>query len=942
MTSLAFAMWCGNAVQAGNLLSNPGFETTPIFSAWTAQTTEGWSLNSAASEAYLIRTGANALWMQGLYGNGGALPYYNMGASQTLACAPGSTFSADAWFSQYTVCPIHQGGDNGAGSGLFTSDSNGVEDGWVEVQFQDANKVVLADYKSAILSPIDATLPGSAGVKTINVNNLPTTSGTVPGVGACTWLNWVHCQVTNQFDVSTIGPNIDPATESCTNTLPSGILTAPPGTAYVKYFVGLAQALYESGASYWDDCTLNQLTGASPSVINDLSPSGATFFYTNTSLTFTVNSVSQGGSPLPTNPQSGVKVVVNGVDQSANLQFGGSPTALQVTLPGLAANSLYQVAISVVNSGGLVSTASVNFDTLQPSVVIPVETYDYTNGLFIQNPVPTTSAAPNSYYGTEGTLGVDLNSGLNGGPSLLPNYPFRNSSTPIVAWEVVPDSQLPLYLAVESTNSGVYNVDHNYDAAGNWFNYTKNPWPSGNQEAWLRCAGGNGAGSHALNIVTSGYGTANQTTNRLGEFDMPNQNLYNGPQANDWEKYYWVPLTDAFGNVIPVNIPSGRQTLQLLSADGGINPYVMVLVPFPSSGLPPAIENISPVNGAALAPAAAGLSFTASAGAGGGGATVSSSGISLMLNGASVTSGLSFSGSGPINVTYQHLLPNTIYTAVINVTNSAGAATSRTITFDTMSETNFYVKLIDFNHDGGQWDSANDGLSPLAYVGLNNNVINVDYYHSATGGGNYPYRSPGLAQETTSDVPLPGFVTGGDYDVGNFNSGDWGDYTRNYPAGKYYVYSRLAGYSGTASLALVSSGADSTNQTLEPLGTFYSSVANQGWQNWNWCVLQNNGSPATVTLGGVETLRVTSGGNVNANYFMLVPISALKLSAAQSGNNVVISFPTQVGVSYRVFSRPAVTGGSWSLVATVGGDGTVKSARDPIGTGARFYMVTAP
>jgi len=57
---------------------------------------------------------------------------------------------------------------------------------------------------------------------------------------------------------------------------------------------------------------------------------------------------------------------------------------------------------------------------------------------------------------------------------------------------------------------------------------------------------------------------------------------------------------------------------------------------------------------------------------------------------------------------------------------------------------------------------------------------------------------------------------------------------------------------------------------------------------------------------------------------------------------VVISFPTQVGVSYRVFSRPAVTGGSWSLVATVGGDGTVKSARDPIGTGARFYMVTAP
>ena len=35
--------------------------------------------------------------------------------------------------------------------------------------------------------------------------------------------------------------------------------------------------------------------------------------------------------------------MVNGVDQSANLQFTGSSTAWNVTLPNLASNSLYNV-----------------------------------------------------------------------------------------------------------------------------------------------------------------------------------------------------------------------------------------------------------------------------------------------------------------------------------------------------------------------------------------------------------------------------------------------------------------------------------------------------------------------------------------------------------------------------------------------------------------------
>ncbi len=270
---------------------------------------------------------------------------------------------------------------------------------------------------------------------------------------------------------------------------------------------------------------------------------------------------------------------MNGVDQSASLQFGGTPTALTVNLPGLSSNSLYQVAITVVNSASLTTTYNGRFDTLQPNFIVPFETFDYSNGMFIQNPIPTTTPAPNSYFGLSGTLGIDMQStAVAGGTTLIPNYPNRADGAE--NFERTPDTQLPLYLAAEATNSGVYMVDHSYNNGGQWFNYTRNPYPSGPHAAWLRTSAGGGPGSENLNILTSGYGTSTQATNRLGEFDIPNANLYNGPQGTDWTKFYWVPLTDNNGNLVPINIPSGQQTLQLLSSTiAGENGGTLILLP---------------------------------------------------------------------------------------------------------------------------------------------------------------------------------------------------------------------------------------------------------------------------------------------------------------------------------------------------------------------------
>jgi len=288
-------------------------------------------------------------------------------------------------------------------------------------------------------------------------------------------------------------------------------------------------------------------------------------------------------------------------------------------------------------------------------------------------------------------------------------------------------------------------------------------------------------------------------------------------------------------------------------------------------------------------------------------------------------------------------VPNNVYTAVIAVTNNSNVGVTRTILFDTMNSGNFYVKGSDFDYSGGQWDTAFNGLQAYTYYQNNSAYTNIDF-SSPPSGGAYPFRNPGLATEITADVPLPGWLVGGDYDVGYFNNGDWGNYTRDYPAGKYLAYGRLAGGNGnlTAYLDQVTSGVGTTTQTTRRLGTWRANTG--GWQAWAWVQLTDPGlsSPVVVNVGGTNTLRVTSGGNVNFNYFMLVPVQGFTISATRSGNNVLVSFPTQLGANYRVFYRPTASGGNWTLLTTVAGDGTVKSVSDPITASTRYYKVTSP
>jgi hypothetical protein len=337
------------------------------------------------------------------------------------------------------------------------------------------------------------------------------------------------------------------------------------------------------------------------------------------------------------------------------------------------------------------------------------------------------------------------------------------------------------------------------------------------------------------------------------------------------------------------------------------------------------------------------------------GATFPTNGIKVILDGFDVSSNLTITGSASSNnVVYPALQLNAVHTAIITVTNSLGHVISVTNQFDTFNQTNYMFEAEDFDYDGGLYVSASD-WQPDAYAGFTS-FTNIDFQHTyvsgePTDGSEYQYRVNGIPQQllnalgALSDYQRTIFVNtigAKDYYLYWFGGPDWANYTRVYPTGNFYIYARSAG-AGANSMYLdqVVSGAGTTNQVTKRLGQF-GAVNNA---TFAWVPLTDDGlvAPVVVKLGGANTLRIsTTTGNCYPNYFMLVSASGITLSAVRAGNNASISFPTQVGDTYRVFYRADLTTGNWILLTNVLGDGTVKSVSDPLTGSQRFYKVTSP
>ncbi len=680
----------------------------------------------------------------------------------------------------------------------------------------------------------------------------------------------------------------------------------------------------------------NVRESSTPLAVTGLVPDGSVLEDGTNTLTFTATSASGVSA-------SGIKVLVNGTDVSSSLSFTPTTGGQIVTYTNLPVNpTLIQQAslngvnvnINVTDEGGIFTSNSYVYDAFSPANFSwEAEDYDFGGGMFIDNPVYTfVGPGPNTYYQEQTPYQNFTDASDNGnlsGPSRLYRDPLENVETEYSVGgginggqsigELMRQKVLDAYGVTNIANE--VNVGYFDGGTGsglpNWMNYTRT-YPAGTYNVYLRAADGAGALSASLDFVTSGNGTDSQTTTNLGVFNFVN--------TGGWDSFAWIPLRDGNGNLIRVSVP-GTNTIRLTAGPGGGgNVNFMMLTPA-NTNLP-TINGIYP-NGTNMFQPAAALTFIASSPAG---VTINPAGISVTLTMQTLTgqvtvtnittaNGLVVGGTATSRTVSVPLTTNLIYSAVINVTDVNGSPASAPVSFDTLSPV-YTWEAEDYDYNGGQYfDNPQTG----AYIGLSaipgiDSLTNVDtslsYAYRGTGGlGDQPDSdSPPRLQYIDSGLPS--------YNVGWNDTGDWGNYTRHYPAGIFNLYVRAAnGSSGTIgdTVANVTSGWGTLNQATTNLGTF-SIPGNGNWQGYVWSPLRDaGGNLVKLTLGGTNTFRVTanSGGGGNLNFFALFPANTNLPAINGIYPNGAVLFEATNKLAFHITSTVGVS--SNSVVVAING-----------------------
>jgi len=857
-----------NSARSANVLANASMEAG-LGSGWTCYGRtgqEGWYSYALATVPDPVVTGNNSFKV---YAGWNGDPNLN-GLYQDAACLPTSVFTAEARFHTKSNDRI----SGTYGGGVSPDDGNTC---WAEVTFQDAANNVLAVYKSAVFD-----------------------GNWDPDV-------WFAMPITNECDVATGIP---------TNFVTT--LVAPAGTTKARYQIVLKQSQWHGGGALWvDDMVLNQLSGPTAPTVGNVSPGSILMANAASGISFTASSAS--GTIINA---ADIQVTVNGSNVSSGLVITGTATSKNVSYSGLQSNQAYTVSIQVTDTLGLATAASINFDTWSPLYVWEGEDYDFNGGQFLDNPVLSSVAQANSYFGQLGFPDVDMHETTGEGDHL-----YRAADT--LATTVSGDARRQKFLNAQTIDPTINDFKVGWFNGGEWVNFTRT-FPAGSYNVYARLAGGAGAATLTLGKVTDGWGTSPQTITNLGTFSFV---------GTGWSTFQYVPLTDANGNLVAVTL-SGTNTLRVTTGGGGDLNFVMLTAVDTNR---PVISAVYP-NGTTLLQKTNTFSFAVNSP----GAGINNGNIHLVVNGIDVTPRLVIGGSANSKtVSYAGLVANVPnYTAVISVTNSSGVAASSTVHFDTFSPNLFTWEAEDYDYAGGQFI---DNPQLDAYFGLMG-VMDVDYHELFVNVPQVAYRtSDAMGTDQTGDVPRTRFVGTNDYNIGWFTAGEWVNYTRTFPTGNYRVYGRFSRGTGTnaaPALSRVTDGWGTPMQTTVELGSF--TVDSHGWGSYAWVPLRD-GSGALMTLalnGSTNTFRLTSAGpeantEANANFLMLVPVANPGLiTASLSGGNIVLSFPTESGFSYQAQYKENLSDSNWNnLGSSVVGDGTSKSVNDSAAGAKRFYRL---
>jgi len=638
--------------------------------------------------------------------------------------------------------------------------------------------------------------------------------------------------------------------------------------------------------------------------VSGVSPNGSTqmFPYTNL-LAFTANSV-------PGMTTNDVVVTLNGI-APYGLTYSGSSHALTGTIP-IATNVIYSVAITLTDANGS-STYTTSFGTYYPSnYTFECEDYDYTNGLFFDNP------QVDAYAGLDGVPGVDGNDTSSGGGAA-----YRPDDSANQGNEVNGDIKRAQYVAL-----GTNDYDIGWTAAGQWANYTRT-YPAGVYNVMFRAAGNAGGTDMAsLLRVTSGVGTSSQTTTRLGQFNVPN--------TGSWQIYTWAPLVDASGNLVTITNSGKVSTLQLHEDAGGWNGNFLMFTPVDT--VRPTVTQLYPDGKAMFQPTNT-LSFVATSAL-----AIDTNLLSVTINGVAVNN-LVFSGP-PTNLTvsWPNLQPSAAYGAVIAVKTTNNDPFVVSYFFDTFQSANYTFEAEDWDYSGGKFF---DNPQVDAYIGLTG-TPGVDAINLNTGGGTAyrPEDAGDPGNEQTGDVTRAQYVTAGalDYDLGWTGAGQWCNYTRTYPTGVFNFWLRGAApgvVTNGATLSRVTSGLGTSNQNTTALGQF-NFPATGGYQTWTWTPLVDSGANmvAITNSGAVSTFRLSqNSGGWNANCFMLVPATSFvskppSLTFSRTAGGITITWAPTGG---RLEASPVLgASANWQPI------GATNPAVIPITGAAQYFRVINP
>lgn len=283
------------------------------------------------------------------------------------------------------------------------------------------------------------------------------------------------------------------------------------------------------------------------------------------------------------------KLYLNGIDVSGQLVLSVNGTSITGSLPGsaLAANSVYSAAIVVEDvSGTRKSTNTFWFDTFTDAYLktasvktIEAEEYNYEGAKFQLDPIPVSGTTTNGQTINGGGTGYFAAMGWGGMATgdidykdnrTAPENPwgpeFRQSDSVGLSQGMYPEIQdlnesTTAFLRrsdnirSQYASQGLLEFVVHRTEAGEWLNYSR-IFPTNTYAVYLRVASF-GATAVDLYEVTSDPSLVDQTTNRLGTFNVPNLiTRYN---------YRYIPLTDTNGAPTTVTL-GGTNTIRLQMA----------------------------------------------------------------------------------------------------------------------------------------------------------------------------------------------------------------------------------------------------------------------------------------------------------------------------------------------------------------------------------------